>query len=224
MGDFFWNSSRRDKKGDSIFFSSSVGRTCQGWSIYPWPFQTLTLQNINSLTAAATFSYSYMSWLIIIWSTFFISFLLLFSSTTSSGFCPIFTINNMEKWAYLWEEWPSGLRCCDWNRKVPSSNPTRHLARLRDLTSLQGSQWPLGRICKTQVFFKVEWGEAKGKEHDFWLNLVERKTLEETMISFYISRYHFSQISRTSFRIIRKKFLSKMLTFLMDSLKPIPLL
>ena len=103
-GDFFWNSSTENKKGgDSIFCSSSVGGTCQGWSIFPWPFQTLTLQNINSLTAAATISYSYMSWLIIIWSTFFISFLLLFSSTTSSGFCPIFTINNMEKCEHAFE-------------------------------------------------------------------------------------------------------------------------
>ena len=34
------------------------------------PFQILTLQNINYLTVSATFSYSYMSWLIIIWSKF----------------------------------------------------------------------------------------------------------------------------------------------------------
>ena len=40
-----------------------------------------------------------------------------------------------------WGEWPSGLRRCDQNRKVPGSNPTRHLARLRDPTSLQGSWW-----------------------------------------------------------------------------------
>ena len=38
----------------------------------------------------------------------------------------------------------------------------------------------------------------------FDLNLVWRKTLEETMINIYISRYHISQISRTLFRIIRK--------------------
>ena len=67
---------------------------------------------------------------------------------------------------------------------------------------------------------KLSGGKQKGKNMIFDLNLVERKTLEETMISFYISRYHFSQISRTSFRIIRKKFLSQIFTFLMDSLKP----
>ena len=41
------------------------------------------------------------------------------------------------KWHYLivrvalfilWEEWPSGLRRCDQNRKVPGSNPTRRSA------------------------------------------------------------------------------------------------
>ena len=33
-------------------------------------------------------------------------------------------------------EWPSGLRRCDQNWKVPGSNPTRHSAGLRDPTSL----------------------------------------------------------------------------------------
>ena len=35
--------------------------------------------------------------------------------------------------------WPSGLRHCNKNRKVSSSNPTRHSVRLRDPTSLRGS-------------------------------------------------------------------------------------
>ena len=39
-----------------------------------------------------------------------------------------------------WEEWPSGLRRCDQNRKVPGSNPTRRSAGLRDPTSLRGSR------------------------------------------------------------------------------------
>ena len=30
-----------------------------------------------------------------------------------------------------WGEWPSGLRHCDQNRKVPGSNPTRRSAGLR---------------------------------------------------------------------------------------------
>ena len=34
------------------------------------------------------------------------------------------------------KEWPSVLKHCDQNRKVPSSNPTRHSAGLRDPTSL----------------------------------------------------------------------------------------
>ena len=48
-------------------------------------------------------------------------------------------------------EWPSGLRRCNQNRKVPGSNPTRCSAGLRDLTSLQGSQWPSGRTCTNAV-------------------------------------------------------------------------
>ena len=54
--------------------------------------------------------------------------------------------------------WPSGLRRCSKNRKVPSSNPTRHLAGLRDPTSLWGSWWPSGRKCKTQWLTSDEWG------------------------------------------------------------------
>ena len=38
-------------------------------------------------------------------------------------------------------------------------------------------------------------------------------------ISFYISRYHFSQIFRNSFRIIFKKDFCHKFSFLMDSLK-----
>ena len=54
-------------------------------------------------------------------------------------------------------------------------------------------------------FLKLSGGKQKEKNLIFDLKLVGRKTLEETMISFYISRYNFSQISRTSFRILRKK-------------------
>ena len=50
------------------------------------------------------FSSSFMSWLIIIWSTFFISFLLPFSSTTSSVFCRISIIHNMEKCEHTFEK------------------------------------------------------------------------------------------------------------------------
>ena len=34
------------------------------------------------------------------------------------------------------------------NQKVPGSNPTRRLAGLRNLTLLQGFQWPSSWICK----------------------------------------------------------------------------
>ena len=37
-------------------------------------------------------------------------------------------------------EWPSGLRHCSKNRKVPGSIPTRRSARLWDPTSLRGSR------------------------------------------------------------------------------------
>ena len=47
--------------------------------------------------------------------------------------------------------------------------------------------------------------------------------MNEKKISSYISRYHFSQIFRTSFRIICKKDFRHEFSFLTDSLKP-PLL
>ena len=40
----------------------------------------------------------------------------------------------------LWGEWPSGLRRCSKNRKVPSSIPNRRSAGLRDPTLLRGSR------------------------------------------------------------------------------------
>ena len=54
--------------------------------------------------------------------------------------------------------WPSGLRSCSNNRKVPGSNPTRRSAGFRDPTSLRGSRWPTGRKCKTQWLTSGEWG------------------------------------------------------------------
>ena len=41
-----------------------------------------------------------------------------------------------------WGEWPSGLRHCNKNRRVPGSKSTRCLAGLMDATSLRGSRWP----------------------------------------------------------------------------------
>ena len=36
--------------------------------------------------------------------------------------------------------WPSGLRCYNWNQKVPGSIPTRRLPELTNSTLLQGFQ------------------------------------------------------------------------------------
>ena len=55
-------------------------------------------------------------------------------------------------------EWPSGLRRCSKNRKVPGSNPTRRSDGPRDPTSLRGSRWPPGRKWKTQCLTSGEWG------------------------------------------------------------------
>ena len=35
--------------------------------------------------------------------------------------------------------------------------------------------------------FKVQWGKQKGQEHDFWLKVSGGKTLEETMIPFFVT-------------------------------------
>ena len=55
-------------------------------------------------------------------------------------------------------EWPSGLRRCSKNQKVPGSNSTRRSAGLRDPTSLRGFRWPSGRKCNTQWLTSGEWG------------------------------------------------------------------
>ena len=55
-------------------------------------------------------------------------------------------------------EWPSGLRRCCKNQKVPGWSPTRHSAGLRDPISLWGSWWPLGWKCKMQWLTSGEWG------------------------------------------------------------------
>ena len=59
------------------------------------------------------------------------------------------------KWLYIiyifWGEWPSRFRHCNQNQNIPSSNPIRSLAGLRDPTSLQGSQWPSCQKCKKAV-------------------------------------------------------------------------
>ena len=54
-------------------------------------------------------------------------------------------------WFKIKMEWPTGLRCCNKNRKDPGSNTTRCLAGLRVPTSLKGSQWHLGWNCRNAV-------------------------------------------------------------------------
>ena len=56
----------------------------------------------------------------------------------------IYIINHQKTLTYLPYNschWASGLRCYNQNRKVPSSNHTRHSGRLRDPRSLQGSRY-----------------------------------------------------------------------------------
>ena len=47
-------------------------------------------------------------------------------------------------------EWPSGLKCCDQNWKVPGSNPARHSAELRDQPHYQAPSDLQVDIDKTQ--------------------------------------------------------------------------
>ena len=61
-------------------------------------------------------------------------------------------------WEAIRGEWPSVLKHCSKYHKVPSSNPIRHLAWLRDPISLRGSQWPSGQKCKMQWLTSGEWG------------------------------------------------------------------
>ena len=61
-------------------------------------------------------------------------------------------------WEAIRGEWPSVLKHCSKYCKVPSSNPIRHLAWLRDPTSLRGSQWPSAQKCKMQWLTSGEWG------------------------------------------------------------------
>ena len=72
-----------------------------------------------------------------------------------SPYVPGSILNTFSK---LWGKWPSGLRRCSKNWKVPSSIPTRRSARLRDPTLLRGSWRPSGRKCKTQWLTLGGWG------------------------------------------------------------------
>ena len=57
-----------------------------------------------------------------------------------------------------WGEWPSGSRRCIRIGRIPVQNLTRRSARLRDPTSLRGSQWPSGQKCKMQWLTLSQWG------------------------------------------------------------------
>ena len=59
---------------------------------------------------------------------------------------------------WLWGEQPSGLRRCYQNQKVPSSNPTRHLAGLKDQTSLEGYWCLQVKYVNMQWLTVGEWG------------------------------------------------------------------
>ena len=77
MGEFFSTETLvgGDKKGDSMFCGSSVGGTCQGLSNFPWSVAiTFSDPQFTEHKLSDSFCHilchSYMSWLIIIWSTF----------------------------------------------------------------------------------------------------------------------------------------------------------
>ena len=92
-GNFFYNSSRGNKKGDSIFYGSSVGLTC----IRLVSFSLISCKNNLSRPSLTEHKYSYSCYVLIDHHVIHIFyFLLLFSSTTFSGFHPNFTIHNID--------------------------------------------------------------------------------------------------------------------------------
>ena len=62
-------------------------------------------------------------------------------------------------------------------------------------------------------------GSSEGKSHKYLWDWATRSFIS-CFISFYISRYHFSQVFRTSFHIIGKNDFRHEFSFLTDSLKP----
>ena len=113
----------------------------------------------------------------------------------------------------FWGEWPSGLRCSK-NWRLPGSNPTRHLARLRDPTSLQDSRWPSGRKCKTQWLTSGKWGcplnndpklavrypNSSFKKINCWVWIVQKSVSSGIFFMRFIFFFFFFLLSWTLFK------------------------
>ena len=63
---------------------------------------------------------------------------------------------NFQDFLDIWGEWPSGLRRCNYNHKVPSSNPIRHSARLRAQPRYEAPGDLQDKYVKTQVI-NIRW-------------------------------------------------------------------
>ena len=90
-----------EQKG-GIFCCSSVEGTSQGWSIFLYSVAKITFPHPHFTGHKCSYSCYVMTDHHAI--LFFISILLLFSSTTSADFHPIFTIHNMEKCEHTFEK------------------------------------------------------------------------------------------------------------------------
>ena len=104
----------RDVNGGKFFLKFEKGEQKRGiqyfvvvqWGELVWSLVNFSLSSSKNNLSRPSLYRTYillqlLSWLIM-WSTFFISFLLLFSSTTSSGFHPIFII--MENCEHTFEK------------------------------------------------------------------------------------------------------------------------
>ena len=90
------------KGGDSIFCGTSVGEACQGWSIFHWSVAKITFRDLHFTVHKFSCScYVMIDHHVIL---IFYIFLLLFSSTSSSGFYPIFTIHKIDKCEHTFEK------------------------------------------------------------------------------------------------------------------------
>ena len=87
-----------------------------------------------------------------------------------------------------WGEWPSGLRRCSKNWKVPSSIPTTRSAGIRDPTSLQGLRWPADRKFKTQSLTLAEWDCLLNNGPKLAVGQPNRSCKVNWLTSFYMMR------------------------------------
>ena len=111
-----------------------------------------------------------------------------------------YRFTKIKSWSKIWEwrewpswkvggEWPSGLRHCNQNWKVPGSNLTKRSSGLRDPNSLWGSWWPSGWIYKKASIMAQSWlwgsegignwgywykfRKVESSFNDFWVGMVK---------------------------------------------------